>query len=118
MPSSARSPTRAPARATADHASAGCCCPSRRRTCEADLYGQVRKVHYKELAAQWYRACGVRLLRVVVVKVSTGTLGCRVFFCTDPTRSVREILEGYAERWAIEVCFRNLKQDLGFAQSS
>jgi hypothetical protein len=91
---------------------------TRWRTCEADLYGQVRKVHYKEMDAQWYRACGVGLLRVVVVKVSTGTLGCRVFFCTDPTRSVREILEGYAERWAIEVCFRNLKQDLGFAQSS
>jgi hypothetical protein len=54
----------------------------------------------------------------VVVKVSTGTLGCRVFFCIDATRSVREILEGYAGRWAIEVCFRDLKQDFGFAQSS
>jgi DDE superfamily endonuclease len=73
------------------------------RTCEADLYGHKRTVHYKELCAQWYRACGVGLLRVVIVKVSTGALGCRVFFCTDATRSVREILEGYAGRWAVEV---------------
>jgi hypothetical protein len=31
---------------------------------------------------------------------------------------VRQILEGYASRWAIEVCFRDLKQLLGFADSS
>jgi len=57
----------------------------------------------------------VGLLRIVILKVSTGALGCRVFFCTDATRSVREILEGYAGRWAVEVCFRDLKQDFGFA---
>jgi hypothetical protein len=88
------------------------------RTCEADLYGCKRQVHYKELRAQWYRACGVGLLRIVIVKVATGAIGYRVFFCTDAMRSVREILEGYAGRWSIEVCFRNLKQDFGFAQSS
>jgi hypothetical protein len=70
------------------------------RTCEAELYGCKRKVRYKELCGQWYRACGVGLLRIVVVQVSTGALGCRVFFCTDATRTVREVLEGYAGRWA------------------
>jgi hypothetical protein len=60
----------------------------------------------------------VGLLRIVVIQVSTGALGCRVFFCTDVTRTVREILEGYAGRWAIKVCFRDLKQNFGFAQSS
>lgn len=88
------------------------------RICEADLYGRRRKVRYKEICAQWYRACGVRLVRVVIVKVSSGTIGCRVFFCTDASLSVRRILEGYAGRWAIEVCFRDLKQDFGFAESS
>jgi hypothetical protein len=88
------------------------------RTCKADLYGRQRTVRYKELCAQWYRACGVGLLRIVIVQVTTGGLGCRVFFCMDATCSVRQILEGYAGRWAIEVCFRDLKQDLGFAESS
>jgi len=88
------------------------------RTCKADLYGRQRTVRYKELCAQWYRACGVGLLRIVIVQVTTGALGCRVFFCMDATCSVRQILEGYAGRWAIEVCFRDLKQDLGFAESS
>src|SRR5262249_57823707 len=46
------------------------------RTCEADLYGQRRTVRYKEMSGQWYRACGVGLLRIVIVQVTTGALGC------------------------------------------
>lgn len=87
-------------------------------TCEATLYGARRTVHYKTLDAQWYRACGVGLLRIVVVKVEDGAIGLRVFFCTDATALVPVILETYAGRWAIEVCFRDLKQLLGFGDSS
>ena len=86
--------------------------------CEAQLYGSRRKVHYKSFCAQWYRACGDRLLRIVVTRAEEGSIGLRVFFCTDPTMSVRQVLEGYEGRWAIEVCFRDLKQLLGFADSS
>jgi hypothetical protein len=87
-------------------------------TCQATLYGVRRTIRYKTLDAQWYRACGVRLLRIVVVKVADGTVGLRVFFCTDATVLVPVILETYAGRWAIEVCFRDLKQLLGFGDSS
>jgi len=85
---------------------------------KALLYGKVRTVEFKTYDAQWYRACGVRLLRIVVVRVSTGSLGLRVFFSTDTSATVRHILESYAQRWAIEVCFRDLKQLLGFSDSS
>lgn len=85
---------------------------------EAFLYGKLRTVEYKTCDAQWYRACGTRLLRVVVVRVLTGDIGIRVFFSTDATLSARQILEGYAQRWAIEVAFRELKQLFGFADSS
>jgi DDE superfamily endonuclease len=88
------------------------------QSCQADLYGHTRTVRYKEVFAQWYRACGVRLLRIVVVKVQSGSIGVRVFFCTDSSLSVQQILEGYSGRWSIESCFRNLKQLLGFADSS
>jgi hypothetical protein len=87
-------------------------------TCEAHLYGKTKTVHYKTLCAQWYQACGVRLLRIVVVRVDTGRIGLRVFFCTDATIAIRALLEQYAGRWTIEVCFRNLKQLFGFADSS
>jgi len=88
------------------------------RTCKAQLYGKTKTVHYKTLCAQWYQVCGAQLLRVVVVRVETGRIGLRVFFCTDPTVPIRALLEGYASRWTIEVGFRNLKQLFGFAHSS
>jgi hypothetical protein len=87
-------------------------------SCDALLYGKKQTVRYKTIEAQWYRACGVQLLRIVVVKVSQGSIGVRVFFSSDPTLSVQQILETYAGRWEIEACFRNLKQLLGFADSS
>jgi len=88
------------------------------KTCQATLYGRRQRVRYKECCAQWYRACGTRLLRIVVVSVASGAVNLRVFFSTDATMTVAQILEGYAARWSIEVTFKNLKQLLGFADSS
>jgi hypothetical protein len=87
-------------------------------SCVAELYGEKRTVHYKTLDAQWYRACGAQLLRIVVVRVDHGAIRLRVFFSTDPNETIAKILEGYAHRWSIEVTFKNLKQLLGFADSS
>lgn len=82
------------------------------------LYGKIQTVHYKTISAQWYRAAGEQLLKVVVVKMAQGRMPIRVFFCTDPELSVPQILETYSLRWSIEVTFRDLKQLLGFADSS
>lgn len=81
------------------------------------LYGKVTRVRYKQLDAQWYRAMGTRLLRVILVECATGRIPFRVFFSSDPTQSVETILETYAGRWGIEVFFRDAKQNLGFADS-
>lgn len=86
--------------------------------CNVDMYGKVRTVVYKTFLAQWYQACGTRLLRVVVVKCETGNIALRVFFSMDPNLIVPEILQLYSWRWSIEVTFRNLKQHFGFADSS
>jgi hypothetical protein len=88
------------------------------KRCEAVLYGRRTQVQHKTYCAQWYRSCGTRLLRVVVVHVASGALGLRVFFSTDAALSVAQVLETYAGRWAIEVCFRDLKQTMGFGDSS
>jgi hypothetical protein len=86
--------------------------------CRAHLYGRQQVVQYKTLDAQWYRGAGTSLVRIVVVRVLGGTLDLRVFLCTDSSQSVPMILETYAGRWATEVLFRNLKQQLGFGDSS
>ena len=88
------------------------------QSCQAQLYGRTRTVHYKTIVGQWYHVCRAKLVRVVVVRVDDGYVDIRVFVCTDPALSVVSVLETYAERWALEVAFRDLKQHLGFADSS
>ena len=86
-------------------------------TTKAMLYGRETTVRYKTVVAQWYRATGTRMLRIVVADCTTGRLPIRVFFSTDATVDVRTVLETYAGRWGIEVFFREAKQLLGFADS-
>jgi hypothetical protein len=81
------------------------------------LYRHLQWITYQTWKAQWYRACGSQLLRIVISKNSSGNMPFRVFFCTDPTVSVDYLLKRYASRWSIEVTFFNLKQYLGFADS-
>lgn len=87
------------------------------RTTEATLYGRKTVVRFKTMCAQWYRATGTRLLRIVVVATDSGVMPYRIFFSFDATLDVRTILETYAGRWGIEVFFREAKQLLGFADS-
>jgi hypothetical protein len=81
------------------------------------LYGKQTQVQYKELVARWTRPAGKTLLKIVIVQVLHGKLPMRVFFCTDSSRTARQVIESYASRWGIEVLFRDLKQLLGFASS-
>lgn len=78
------------------------------------IYGKRTLVYYKELVAQWYRVSGVAPLRVVIVKTNAGKIPYRVFFSTDAKMSTSRVLETYARRWGLEVCFRDLKQEFGF----
>jgi hypothetical protein len=85
---------------------------------EITLYGRTTVVYYKTIEAQWYRGAGDRLGRVVIVHVDHGAITMRAFFCTDPERSANDVLMTYAGRWSIEVCFRDIKQQMGFSDSS
>lgn len=86
-------------------------------TLTATLYGVTREVAYKTLVGVWFAASRTHLLRVVVVRCTSGALPYRVFFCTDAAVAVLDLLTIYAGRWSIEVCFRDLKQHAGFADS-
>jgi hypothetical protein len=84
---------------------------------EATLYGRRVVVQVKSMCAQWYQACGTKLLHIVVVRTDHGHVPWRAFFSADADAPAVSILETYAGRWAIEVTFRDLKQHLGFADS-
>ena len=81
------------------------------------LYRREQWVTYQEWTAQWYRACGAQLLKIVLSRLESGRIPFRVFFCTDPTVSAQYLVQRFASRWAIEVTFFDLKQSLGFADS-
>jgi hypothetical protein len=78
------------------------------------LYGHKVKVWYQSIDALWYSSAGSRLLRIVVVRDPSGRRRDDCFFSTDPTLPPPQILETFALRWPLEVCFRDVKQFLGF----
>lgn len=53
-------------------------------------------------------------IRVVIVRFESG--GWAPYFCTDPSAEVRDILEAYGARWAIEEHFHDLKEVWGAGQ--
>jgi DDE superfamily endonuclease len=78
------------------------------------IYGRKVKVWYQSIDALWYSSAGQRLLRIVVVRDPSGRRRDDCFFSTDLTLKPPQILETFALRWSLEVCFRDVKQFLGF----
>ncbi|MDY3559086.1 transposase, partial [Gemmata sp. JC673] len=72
------------------------------------VYGKSVEKKYKTLVATWRPAGGA--IRVVRVDEPHGWVA---FFGTDTTATVADILERVADRFALETCFRDLKQTAG-----
>jgi DDE superfamily endonuclease len=82
------------------------------QTIDCVLYaGQLVTKTYKTFLATYVPACG--LIRVVLVREDKGWVP---LFCTDPNVTVREILEAYADRAAIEQDFHDVKEVWGAGQ--
>jgi hypothetical protein len=77
-------------------------------TGEFTLYGESVSKRYKTFLATWRPAGGV--IRVVLVDEPTGW---RAFFCTDPSASVAVILTTVANRFSLEITFRDVKEVVG-----
>jgi hypothetical protein len=76
-----------------------------------DLYGEKAVKRYKTFLATWKPAGGV--IRVVLVDEPTGW---RAYFCTDPAATVAEILTTVADRFSLEITFRDCKEVVGAGQ--
>jgi hypothetical protein len=72
---------------------------------ECVQYGKTVTKKYKTFLATYRPAYGI--IRVVIVQEEHGP---QFFFCTDPEASVREILETFADRAAIEQDFHDIKE--------
>ena len=78
------------------------------------VYGKTATVKTFAIDALWYIAAGSELVRLVVVRDFPGHERDDVFVCTDPTMSPQAIIETFADRWALEVTFHEVKGKLGF----
>ena len=76
-----------------------------------DLYGKPARKRYKTFVATWRPAGGA--IRVVLVDEPTGWVA---FFCTDVTASVADILSAVADRFSLEITFRDCKEIVGAGQ--
>jgi hypothetical protein len=72
------------------------------------LYGERVTKRYKTFLATWRPAGGV--IRVVLVDEPTGW---RAYFCTDPAATVADILTAVADRFSLEITFRDCKEIVG-----
>jgi len=73
-----------------------------------DLYGGEAIKRYKTFLATWQPAGGT--IRVVLVDEPTGW---RAYFCTDAPVSVADIPGTIADRFSLEISFRECKQIVG-----
>ncbi len=77
-----------------------------------NLYGCDRKVlAYDRVVMLKTLKCPVRVVWVYRKRQWVA------LFTTDLSLSVKEIIEYYGARWKIEACFKELKQDIGSAES-
>jgi hypothetical protein len=75
------------------------------------LYGKPTKKRYKTFLATWGPVGG--MIRVVLVDEPGGWVA---FFCTDTSATVAEILTAVADRFALEIAFRDCKEIVGAGQ--
>jgi hypothetical protein len=80
-----------------------------------DQFGLHGKLWVKVQQALYYVAGKDRLLTIVLTRDPAGKRPDQRFYCTRLGWDVRQILSGYAGRWAAEVTIQNSKQFLGFA---
>ena len=78
---------------------------------EVTMYGKTIVKTCKSFLATWPVVGGV--IRVVIVRKSQGW---DAFFCTDPQASVRQILECFSDRGALEQVFHDVKEIWGTGQ--
>jgi hypothetical protein len=75
------------------------------------LYGVATAKRHKTFLATWRPAGGA--IRVVLVDEPAGW---RAYFCTDTSATVADILTAVADRFSLEITFRECKQVVGAGQ--
>jgi len=81
-----------------------------------NLSRQGRQVHRQVLGITclWYHVCRAAPIRLVIVRDPAGRQADDFFFCTDARIADAPIVQRYYDRWGVEECILEAKQQLGF----
>jgi hypothetical protein len=69
------------------------------------------------LTCLWYHVCRAVPIRLVIVRDPAGRQEDDFFFCTDATVPDAQIVQRYYDRWGVEECILEAKQQLGFERT-
>ena len=83
------------------------------------LHQQGRKIRRKiaGFTCLWYHVCKDRPVRVVVMRDPTGQEDDLHLVCNDPTICDAQIVQRYLDRWGIEECIEEAKQQMGMERT-
>jgi len=84
----------------------------------ANRYGKTADIQALTLVCLWYKVTEARPVRVVLIREKDSTKPFDfALVSTAPDASSEHIIERYAERWTIEVAFRDAKQTTGVGEA-
>lgn len=78
-----------------------------------DIRGQIVERLVRARDVLWYKVNKNGLMRLVIVRDPDGVENDDFFLTTDLAATGAQVATRYAGRWPIEVCFRDVKQQLG-----
>lgn len=80
------------------------------------LQRQGRQVQRQVLGITclWYHVCRAVPIRLVIVRDPAGRQEDDLFFCTDASVPDEQIVQRYYDRWGVEECILESKQQMGF----
>lgn len=87
------------------------------RTITVQRQGTTVQRQILGLTCLWYHVCHAAPIRLVIVRDPRPGAGKQpddFFFCTDPTVPDEQIVQRAGDRWGVEECILEAKQQLGF----
>jgi hypothetical protein len=76
--------------------------------------GQTVQREVLGITCLWYHVCRAVPIRLVIVRDPAGRQEDDFFFCTDASVPDEQIVQRYYDRWGVEECILEAKQQMGF----
>jgi hypothetical protein len=84
------------------------------RTITVQRQGRTVQRQILGLTCLWYHVCRAVPIRLVIVRDPAGKQADDLFFCTQATVPDEQIVQRYYDRWGVEECILQAKQQMGF----